>query len=58
MRLVSMPDDRPDDDDAPHLTAEEARGGDIVLRSAGRRAIFIAGLVLIVIVAAIGYWAS
>ena len=33
-------------------------GGDIVLRSAGRRAIFIAGLVLIVILAAIGYWAS
>jgi hypothetical protein len=51
-----MPDDRPDDDEAPHLTAQEARGGDIVLRSAGRRAIFIAGLVLIVIVAAIVYW--
>ena len=44
------------DDDAPHLTAQQARGGDIVLRTPARRALFIGGLVLIVIVAAIGYW--
>jgi hypothetical protein len=53
-----MPDDRPDGDEAPHLTAGEARGGDIVLRTPARRAIFVAGLVLIVILAAIGYWVS
>ena len=56
VRLMPMPDDRPDDDDAPHFTAQEARGGDIVLRTPGRRAIFIAGLMLIIVVAVIGYW--
>lgn len=35
---------------APHLTAEEARGGEIILRSRGRRALFIGGLVLLVLV--------
>jgi hypothetical protein len=50
-----MPDDRSNEDDAPHLTARQARSGDIVLRTRARRVVFIAGLVLIVILAAIGY---
>ncbi|MBY8828403.1 hypothetical protein [Hephaestia mangrovi] len=51
----------PDEDqqtDAPHLTGQQARGGDIVLRTPARRAVFVGGLVLIVIVAVIGYWLS
>ena len=51
-----MPVEHPDSDEAPHLTAQQARGGDIVLRTRARRAVFVAGLVLIVILAAIGYW--
>lgn len=42
--------------EATHLSAREARGGDIVLKSRARRAIFIAGLALIVVVAAFSYW--
>ncbi|MGN6268325.1 MAG: hypothetical protein ACTHM0_00345 [Sphingomonas sp.] len=54
-----MPDDTPGETEEPiHLTAQEARGGDVVLRSPARRAIFIAGLVLIVVLAIVGYWAS
>jgi len=36
---------------APHLSAEEARGGEIILRSRARRAIFLAGLLLAVLIA-------
>jgi hypothetical protein len=41
------------DEAAPHLTAEQARGGEIVLRSRGRRVVFIAGLALVVLLAII-----
>jgi hypothetical protein len=52
-----MPDDRPGEADEPvHLTAQEARGGDVVLRTPARRAVYIAGLVLVIVVAAVGYW--
>jgi hypothetical protein len=51
-----MPDEPTETDQAVHLTAEQARGGEIVLRSPLRRAIFIGGLVLIVIVVLIGQW--
>jgi len=53
-----MEEPQQSEDAAPHLTAEQARGGDIVLRTPARRMIFIAGLVLIVIVAVTGYWFS
>lgn len=52
-----MPDDSPGESDEPiHRTVQEARGGDVVLRTPARRGVFIAGLVLVVIVAAVGYW--
>ena len=54
---VRMPDED-QQTDAPHLTGQQARGGDIVLRTPARRAVFVGGLVLIVIVAVIGYWLS
>jgi hypothetical protein len=58
-RRRDMPDDTPGETEEPiHLTAQEARGGDVVLRSPARRAIFIAGLILIVVLAIVGYWAS
>ena len=38
-------------DEAPHISGEDARGGEIILRSRRRRIIFIAGLVGIVILA-------
>lgn len=38
-------------DRAQHLSAEQAREGEIVLRSRGRRAVFIGGLVLFVMLA-------
>ncbi len=34
----------------PHISAEKARGGEIILRSRGRRAMFIGGLILLVLV--------
>jgi len=43
-------------DEGAHISAEKARGGEIVLRTPLRRAIFIGGLVLIVIVVAVGPW--
>ncbi|RIA46899.1 hypothetical protein DFR49_1460 [Hephaestia caeni] len=41
-----MPDDPP-----VHLTARQARGGTIILRTRRRRLIFIAGLVALALVA-------
>lgn len=38
-------------DQAPHISAENARGGEIILRTRRRRIIFIAGLVGFVILA-------
>ena len=38
------PQDR-SDDGAPHYSAKDARGGEIILRMRARRMIFIAGLV-------------
>ena len=56
-RRPDMPDDRPGEPDEPiHLTAQEARGGDVVLRTPARRAVYIAGLVLVMVVAVVGYW--
>jgi len=43
-------------DEAVHLTGEDARGGEIVLRTRARRAVFVGGLVLLVIVVVLGYW--
>ena len=52
-----MPDDRPSEAEEPiHLTAQEARGGDVVLRTPARRGIFIVGLVVVIVVAVAGYW--
>ncbi|HEX5183207.1 MAG TPA: peptide ABC transporter permease [Allosphingosinicella sp.] len=45
--MADAPDPGPDE---PHLTAEEARGGEIILRSRARRAIFIGGLALLVLI--------
>lgn len=36
---------------APHYSAQDARGGEIILRTRGRRMIFIAGLAGIVLLA-------
>jgi hypothetical protein len=56
-RRPDVPDDRPGEPDEPiHLSAQEARGGDLVLRTPARRAVYIAGFVLVIVVAAIGYW--
>jgi hypothetical protein len=38
-------------DPAPHISAEDARGGEIILRSRTRRIVFIAGLALVVLLA-------
>ncbi|WP_431870707.1 peptide ABC transporter permease [Allosphingosinicella sp.] len=38
-------------DEAPHISAEDARGGEIILRTRRRRIIFIAGLVGFVVLA-------
>ncbi|MER9654227.1 hypothetical protein NKJ26_12020 [Mesorhizobium sp. M0152] len=47
-----MTDDRHDDgDDGPVFSAEQARQGEIILRTRTRRIIFIAGLVGIVLLA-------
>lgn len=50
-----MPDDRNDIQGGKrkHISAEDARGGEIILRSRTRRLIFIAGLVGLMIVALI-----
>jgi hypothetical protein len=48
---------RPVDGPAPY-PAEEARGGDIVLRSPVRRIIFVAGLIGIVLVLALRLMAA
>lgn len=50
---MRMPDERP-----IHLTAEQARGGEIVLRTPRRRGIFIAGLVGMGLLALIGSLAA
>lgn len=42
-----------EDDEAPHISAEDARGGEIILRSRRRRLVFIAGLVGFVVLALI-----
>lgn len=49
------PSDQPASPAPPHISAEDARGGEIVLRTRRRRAIFIAGLVLWVLLAALVY---
>ena len=36
---------RRDRNDRVHLTADEARGGEVILRSRARRAVFLAGLI-------------
>lgn len=47
-------------DPAPHYSAEEARGGEIILRTRNRRILFLAGLVGIVLLALLirlaAYW--
>jgi hypothetical protein len=50
---MHMPDARP-----IHLTAEQARGGEIALRTPRRRGIFIAGLVGMGLLALIGSLAA
>jgi hypothetical protein len=46
-----MAEPTPDADPAPHISAEDARGGEIILRSRGRRAVFIAGLIAVALLA-------
>ncbi len=48
-----MPDDPP-----IHLTAREARGGTIILRTRRRRLIFIAGLAALALVAVAAWFAG
>lgn len=48
---VTMPDPAPSDERPIHLSAEEARGGEIVLRTRARRFIFLAGQVGMVLLA-------
>jgi len=54
-----MPDHPQDGGRSPHLSAEEARGGEIILRTRTRRLIFLAGLagvvILCVLVRLFGY---
>ena len=45
-------------DEGPHIPADKARGGEIILRTSARRWVFIAGLVALIVIAAIGYWAG
>lgn len=45
-------------EEGPHICAEKARGGEIILRTPGRRWVFVAGLVALIVIAAIGYWAG
>jgi len=40
----------------PRLSAEKARGGEIILRTPARRWIFIGGLVALIVIAVVGYW--
>ncbi|HEY1604206.1 MAG TPA: peptide ABC transporter permease [Allosphingosinicella sp.] len=47
--MADLPESGPDEP-VPHLTGEEARGGEIVLRSRARRLVFIGGLVLAVLI--------
>ncbi|KHK92951.1 hypothetical protein LK12_00735 [Novosphingobium malaysiense] len=42
-------------DEPIHRTGQEARGGDIILNTPARRAIFISGLVGMVILALLGF---
>lgn len=52
MVMAEGPDNRSSrNEPAPHLSAEEARGGDIVMRSKWQRYVFIAGLVGFVLLA-------
>jgi hypothetical protein len=44
-----MLDDRHPEDQPAHLSADEARGGEIILRTRSRRLIFLAGIAGIVI---------
>lgn len=41
-------------DAAPHIPAEKARGGEIILRTPARRWIFVGGLVTLIVIAVIG----
>lgn len=41
--------DEPRDDDAKTITAQDARGGEIVLRTRRRRMIFLGGLIAFVV---------
>lgn len=43
--------DSPAAEPAPHVSAEDARGGEIILRTRWRRLVFIGGLVGIVVLA-------
>lgn len=47
--MADAPDPEPDEP-VQHISAEKARGGEIILRSRGRRAMFIGGLILLVLV--------
>lgn len=47
------PGNRPANDEAIHVSAQDARGGEIILRTRRRRMIFIVGLVGIVLLVAI-----
>ncbi|UIJ44355.1 peptide ABC transporter permease [Sphingomonas cannabina] len=45
-----------------HISAEDARGGEIILRSRARRAVFLAGLVgmvvlaILLVLAGVAHW--
>jgi len=49
LRAHDMPDDRHPGEQPVHLSADEARGGEIILRTRARRLIFLAGIAGIVI---------
>jgi hypothetical protein len=52
--MAEDPRRRPED--GPHIPAEKARGGEIILRTPARRWIFVGGLVALIVIAVIGYW--
>ena len=50
-----MVDDPPPAHETPHISAQDARGGEIILRTRKRRVIFIGGLALWTLLAVIVY---
>ena len=49
-----MPEAPPDP--PVHISAEDARGGEIVLRTRARRLIFVAGLVAVIVVVVLAWF--